>query len=597
MFVVPKFQQLLVVSLLGCLVVGVSDAVAQGRPKQLPGNPATDWPAPPPNETREQMLARLGLTSDPGADPDETIVYNRFGRDYYIKKYERKHANFDDQRPGWVRPWGWVNATREIYQISDEYIWVFEPLPAKPAASTGGTVAAPKPKRPLSPERRADAIRDLNRIRPDFEPLTPAHSGVTLRFKESSHGLPQAGSWRNSLAVADMNEDGRLDLILPSQRGGGATIPSIFLGDGAGNWKEWEQASWPMMMNYGSVDAADFNKDGHMDLLFGMHLSSVAVLLGDGKGTFTNASPKVAFGTRKALARDVDHDGDVDIVAISEGPNVGEITGSRGERVSNDDSNLRVWLNDGKATKWTEVRVAPPFYQVGGDWLVVGDFTGDKKLDIAGSSIYYSGPDLMYIANKNTKERRWTPFGRGWMPFYSYYGALTAGHFTAKNRDDVIFTYSRSWPQRVAEGLVEHPQQRSMVGLERVSWTAAGPQRYPIIRWPGSKGIWGIASADFNGDGHLDVMYSRALPRAYEFLLGDGKGGFKLASFEGIEVPPNTAYDIKTADVNGDGRPDVILMYEAMSSLASNEKVHGSVKVYLNQGATKSETGVVTEGR
>lgn len=588
MYVVPKFQKLLAASLFSAALLAPSEGFAQERSRTLPGNPAIDWPVPPPDETREQMLVRFGLNEDPGSEPDEKKVWMRFGKPYRIMKYRRKDANFQDQRPGWVRPFGWVNATREVYQMDDTSIWVFEPIAQRDVLAPPVDRTAPK-VRTLPPAKRQQAIADLQRIRPDFEALTPADSGVTLRFRESSHGLPQKGSWRNSMTVADMNKDGHADLVLPSQRGGGATIPSIFLGDGNGNWKRWEAASWPMSINYGSVDAADFNKDGHVDLLFGMHLKSVAVLLGDGKGTFTDASPRVTFGTRRALARDVDHDGDTDIVAISEGPNLGEMNASGGKKVSNDESNLRVWLNDGQAKKWTEVKVAPPFYQVGGDWMVVTDFNGDRKVDIAGSSIYQNGPDVMYVSNKNEKDRRWTPFGRGWMPFYSYYGALTAGKFSRKDRDDLIFTYARSWPTTVAEGLVEHPELNAVVGLERVAWTSAGPQRYPIARWKGSKAIWGIGSGDFDGDGNVDVMYSRAAPRAYEFLLGDGKGGFKKAAFEGIEVPENTTYDVKVADVNGDKRPDVILMYEAVmrAGMSVTEKIEGSVKVYLNEGATR----------
>lgn len=591
MFVASKFRQLLVASLSVTLLLGASPAGAQER--KLPGNPATTWKLPPADATRAQWLEHFGLSVDPGFDPDPETVYIRFGKRYQIHKYDKKQANFQDQRPGWVRPYGWVNATREIYHQNDEFIWVFEPLPEpkqqqQPDATAPGEVTMSPKRLTMSKEKEADLKRYLSMMQPDFFELTPPPANVTLRFRDASHGLPTTGSWRNSLDVADMNGDGHADLIAPSQRGGGATVPTIFLGDGNGNWKEWETVSWPYGIPYGSVQAADMNKDGHLDLVFGMHLSGVAVFLGDGRGNFTDSGLDGVFGTRKALAKDIDNDGDLDVVAISEGPNIGSVRNQG--KTSVDDSNLRAWLNDGTAKKWTETAIAPKDYQVGGDWMAIADFNGDKRLDFAGSSIYFNGPDVMYISNKSaksSKDRQWSPFGRGWMPFYSIYSAVTSGHFTMKDREDVIFSYVRTWPKRLAVGLVEEPELDAVVGIERVSWTAAGPQRRSIVRWKGTKAVWGIASGDVNQDGHLDIVYSRVDPRAYEFLLGDGKGGFKRAAVEGIDVPTNIVYDIKLADVNADKRLDVILMYESDDNGKISYEKNGSVKVYLNEGARR----------
>ena len=60
-------------------------------------------------------------------------------------------------------------------------------------------------------------------------------------------------------------------------RAGGSGIPAIFLGDGKGHWKYWTEARWPHQIDYGSVVAADFNKDGHMDLAFAVHLVEVGI--------------------------------------------------------------------------------------------------------------------------------------------------------------------------------------------------------------------------------------------------------------------------------------------------------------------------------
>ena len=111
----------------------------------------------------------------------------------------------------------------------------------------------------------------------------------------------------------------------------------------------------------------------------------------------------------------------------------------------------------------------------------------------------------------------------------------------------------------------------------------------PVVRWAGTRGITALATGDFDGDGSLDIIYTRYDPREAVILLGDGKGGFSRATVSGLTLPPNANYDIKVADVNGDGRPDVILMYEssAVTVLAAQ---NGSIHVFLNRGATLSAT-------
>ncbi len=97
----------------------------------------------------------------------------------------------------------------------------------------------------------------------------------------------------------------------------------MFLGDGKGHWRPWNEATGPTELDYGSVVAADFNKDGHMDLAFAIHLNGLRVFLGDGKGHFTDSSdglPLSRWGSRRRWSGDFDGDGYPDIAAISEGP-------------------------------------------------------------------------------------------------------------------------------------------------------------------------------------------------------------------------------------------------------------------------------------
>ncbi len=95
-----------------------------------------------------------------------------------------------------------------------------------------------------------------------------------------------------------------------------------------------------------------------------------------------------------------------------------------------------------------------------------------------------------------------------------------------------------------------------------------------------------MVSADFDGDGNLDVAFTIFDTREIVILLGDGKGGFKKAEVSGLKLDPNPFYDLRVADVNGDGRPELIMAYESAGNTLGERD--GSIRVYLNQGASPS---------
>ena len=204
-------------------------------------------------ETPEERAERIATPEDPGINPSPDKVFIRFGKKYKIRKYEREFARYNTENPKVVRPVAMVNFTFEIYQQNEKYVWVWmEELPERESRAARRKAAEVKPL-------PKETIDYLNLVREDFAPLDPAISPVRLRFEESSQGLPGTGSWRNGGTVADMNGDGKVDLVLPPQRAGNG-VPAIFLGDGKGGWKLW-QTNWSTRLNYGSVVAADFNKD------------------------------------------------------------------------------------------------------------------------------------------------------------------------------------------------------------------------------------------------------------------------------------------------------------------------------------------------
>jgi len=540
---------------------------------QQPAQPTVTQARPqaPPDETPGQRLERLGVKEDPGPEPDPARVFIRWGKEYRIEKFDKKaSASKFDQKEGWVRPYGWANIAREIYRDSEQFLWVWEPVPEK--------VVPPPPsleKRtdvvttPLDPEQ----IKFFRKFREDLLESPFRTTSDAVRFVESSAGLPKDGSWRNSLDVADMNGDGFLDLVVPPQRGPDSA-PSIFLGDGKGGWRQW-QIQFPVALSYGSVVAADFNRDGKMDLATAVHLCCVIPFLGDGKGKFVESSEGMPtdFPTRRLVAVDYNGDKYPDLMANSEGPTM--------QQRQRPDGRIKLFLNQ-KGKSWKVINVADGSMNVGGDYLTTGDFNRDGKLDVAGSSVYFGGTDLIYLGEGAAK---WKPLQRDWLPLYTSYTSLTSGKFTSKKADDVILSIYRQWPQFVSADDIPPPDVRLAVGLERIYWKDGKPARETIARWGSRLGIWAISRGDFNRDGNLDIVFVQGDPRRLVILLGDGQGGFRKADTSGIEVPPIPIYDVKIADLNKDGWEDIVLMYESGETMTFK---NGSINVYLNRGGMQS---------
>jgi hypothetical protein len=321
---------------------------------------------------------------------------------------------------GWIRPFGGVNVCRELYQHNDKYVWVWTQLPDPVSDDPLGTPEAQAPAPTRFTERELDY---LSTFRNEFADVVPAESNMTLRFEESSQGLPTTGSFRNSAAVADMNGDGHVDLIIPPERGTGQKTPQIFLGDGTGKWNRWA-IRWPRTLDYGNVVAADLNGDRRNDLVFGVHLRGVYVFINEGNGTFTDSEAGLPrnYPTRRVAVTDVDLDGAPDIVAISEGPTI-----NRGPQTLGY-GKVRAFLNRDKGRSWQGIDMVDSRFNVGCDWMSLGNFNDDKTPDLVAGSIYFGAADTLWLSSGKSKWKSLASADGLVVPGLSYFHANAADH-------------------------------------------------------------------------------------------------------------------------------------------------------------------------
>lgn len=84
------------------------------------------------------------------------------------------------------------------------------------------------------------------------------------------------------------------------------------------------------------------------------------------------------------------------------------------------------------------------------------------------------------------------------------------------------------------------------------------------VELPSAPAPTALDSADFNGDGHADLISIHPADHQLAFYLGDGRGGF--APFTLVSLAKPVAYAI--SDFNGDGLPDVLMLEDETSELA-----------------------------
>ncbi|HTC94233.1 MAG TPA: FG-GAP-like repeat-containing protein [Terriglobales bacterium] len=335
------------------------------------------------------------------------------------------------------------------------------------------------------------------------------------------------------VGVADVNGDGKLDLITANSS---SNDVSVLLGNGNGTFAQ--ASNFPAGPAPSSVAAGDFNGDGKVDLAVTNYgPSTVTILLGNGTGTSGGfqLSSTISVGTNpnSIAAVDLNGGGKLDLVTANY-----------------TDGSVSVLLGHGDAT----FQAAAP-YAAGSsaNFLAVGDFNKDGVPDLAVVNDNASGN----IPATNTVS---VLLGNGLFAFHTDFAAganpiaVVAGDFSKDGNQDVAVADNGGNGISVLLG-----NGAGGLGAANPFATGAGP--------------FDIAIGDFNNDGNPDLFVANFTGSFATPLRGVGDGTFAVKSgvFDSNTFNPA---DAALADFNGDGKLDVAMV----------ENGNNKVSVFLGKG-------------
>ncbi len=325
-----------------------------------------------------------------------------------------------------------------------------------------------------------------------------------------------AGNGPDSVAVADVNGDGKSDLVIANYTGNSV---SILLGNGDGTFTA--PTTYATGTHPEAVSVADFNGDGKPDLVVANNGSgTISVLSGVGDGTFRTQATLATGSYPDAISvADLNGDGKADLIVGNYG-----------------DSTISVLTGDGNGAFQPRAT-----YSAGAAWplsIVAADFNGDGETDVVVTTIYGSHASAAVFQGDGTGALLPAHFSIGGLVpgiFYTANSGLTAD-FNGDGKPDLAYAYG--------PGVVSV--------LPGNGNGAALSAQYAVGTDPRS-----ITTADFNGDGKADLVVANAGSNTLSILPGNGDGSFQTQSTVATGQSPSA---VAVADFNGDGKPDLVVV-------------------------------------
>ena len=269
----------------------------------------------------------------------------------------------------------------------------------------------------------------------------------------------------------------------------------------------------------GAIAAGDFNNDGAADAAVASG-STVAILLSNSSGGLTpEANVSVGGSSPEALATgDFNGDGYLDLAALTPG-------------------SLAVLKGDGDGTFQPLATIPAGSTPL---TLAAADVNGDKKLDLVFSEAGSNGAaGGVYVA-----------LNQGGGAFHSP-GIVFPGSFPTFAIGDVN---GDGHPDLLATSETGNGE----TALYYLQGNGDGTFQSPVEIISSQDTDNAVLVQDFNGDGHPDLVIAHQTSNT-TFLAGNGDGTFYEITSPTVLRASEQPTFLATADLNGDGKPDLVV--------------------------------------
>lgn len=412
--------------------------------------------------------------------------------------------------------------------------------------------------------------------------------------------LPPSPLDDGPILLIDADGDARLDVFRTkagARRAAGSPQYQPVLYHNTGDGFVAQPDALPALpMSVGAAAAADFDRDGRIDVFLGARLhpgrypqTGRSALLHNVGGRFEDVTDTLApllrepGLVRSALWSDVDDDGWIDLLLALEWGQV------------------RYYHND-NGRGFTDRTASDGFAQAGTGWwtsLAAADFNEDGRLDYVAGNVGlntgYQPPALLYLGNFKEGSTS-TQLVEAHREAGSLFPRRTRKELGAQiptvlRRFAKNDAYARASLQELlgADRLAaaQHFEAGELRSGVFMSQPAGGYQFEPLPWIVQIAPVQGMVAGDWDGDGHADlylVQNSHAPNPGIgrfdgglsQLLLGDGSG--KLTPIEPARsglVVPGDAKALAALDLNRDGSPDFLLT-----------RNHGAAQAWQNNPLT-----------
>ena len=540
---------------------------AAAAPTPAP-SPVVPTPAPTPSKAEqiakmEQVIAGLAPKGPPPGDEDEE------GTDIRPKPYT-------DPKTG--------EKLIRVPRLNPAYIAKGSRLFSTIVHDTAGVgivredpeawyIAAPEARKPGEIEKAQEEIALANIIEVpalEAEVVTPPVSKTRIRFESMSQGLPRSGMWRDNFDVADLDGDGKLEIVCPPPRLSGDTI-RIY---------GWSGEKWVLRpvelenpealgVGYGGVAVGDVDGNGKPDIVWAGHGGGLWVALSKGPMKFRMESrglPRMMSSRAVALG-DLDGDGRLDIVAVSDEAEARKKGGDPGPGGYIPGFDVRAYINKGDrfAELTTGVERACFGYNLG--LFLPKD--AEEVPFVATSCRYVYQLDLVHTFDR--KKLTFEHAANSVVEEYAIHDSTAVGRY--RGFPAVFDAYTKLTPTGASREFTGDGV--SIYYREGADWK----RKRLYKRLVDSVGPQAVAVGDLNGDGIDDVVYAEAKTKRIRAFFQETDGSFSELAEELEPTFENNVSSMRIVDIDGDGRKDLAVM---LHYLSTDQTRSGGLRVYRN---------------